>query len=453
MTEETQVNGLVSDSDYQSMSQLSLDGRALTIDTALGLFLQDVTDLDEMPARFGCEDTESDVEACVDGAAEMWMEMAYRGALSSEDLDLLHNLQTSFNALAEETQAEQGRSFTEAERLTWTVLRAKVSLRLIFLSPKFLFHYEPGMPQDSGASSRPLDSHEIANRLSFFIAASPPDEALLTAAELGLSEEQARRDQVERLLSTEESVDGVVDTLSLWLGLDADLANEESISEAEAFLRAWVTERRPFADLYTSPVVVAHADGSSSEEPFGLLGLQAVVASNTNPPVPSFINRGEFIVETLVCAELPLDVPDAAMTDVEDPVAVFEVHAQSACATCHHIFDNYGASLQRFDLDTFLYNPEDDWLGGSFELYPIGDLSGTVSDPAELGQAIASSQQAQRCMAELWFRHAMRRGMLDSGGDEEALNAIVAAWGESDTSIASLLEIIVAQERFAQLQE
>ena len=134
------------------------------------------------------------------------------------------------------------------------------------------------------------------------------------------------------------------------------------------------------------------------------------------------------IVADLLCGILPNDIPDSTLEgDTVDPVEIFEQHTKQPCATCHQIFDNYGAAMQRFDGTDSLYNPGDDWLGSSFELYPIGDVSGTVSNVADLGQIISASRQAHTCFANLWYRHSMRRNLLESDSSEDKLviNSIV----------------------------
>jgi len=126
-----------------------------------------------------------------------------------------------------------------------------------------------------------------------------------------------RHEQLAKLLARLENTAGPVDLLLGWLAID-DRADEASVTQLRAFLEDWVVNDRPLSDFYTAPVIVGHVDGTESEEPFGVLGARAVVASHTSSPTPSFINRGEFITERLLCATLPEDLPDAALA--VDPV-------------------------------------------------------------------------------------------------------------------------------------
>jgi len=79
-------------------------------------------------------------------------------------------------------------------------------------------------------------------------------------------------------------------------------------------------------------------------------------------------------------------------------------------------------------------------------------VAGTVSDPADLSATMAASAQAQACMVQLWYRHAVRRDLLSNGSDTEHVLDIVNAWAGSDNqSLRALLRLIVADENFARL--
>ena len=83
----------------------------------------------------------------------------------------------------------------------------------------------------------------------------------------------------------------------------------------------------------------------------------------------------------------------------------------------------------------------------------MGDVSGTVSNVAQLGQLIGASRQAHTCFANLWYRHAMRRDVLesDTSADKIVINSIVDQWIEGDSSVMSLIELISSHEAFSRL--
>ena len=67
----------------------------------------------------------------------------------------------------------------------WTPAEAvELVLTTVLLSPHFLYHVELSLPE-AGEAVTLLDDYELASRLSYFVWASMPDEALLDAAEAG----------------------------------------------------------------------------------------------------------------------------------------------------------------------------------------------------------------------------------------------------------------------------
>lgn len=443
---DPEAEGLVNAANRQRVTQFSISGyatltRAIAEEVLAGVNLQGYLDLlacDEL----GGSTADYSPEMCTRDYGEQLMRRAYRGAFNDTDVEQLDALMTGIDELI------AGGDFTQIEALK---RRFTSVVELIGLSPKFVLMIEQG-DEEPDSEARLLTQQEIANRFAFLLTGGPADEALLQMSEgMDLRSVEGRLALADELL-TGNNVAGSVDVLVRWFNID-DRADEASIVKLRAFLQDWIAESRPFSDLYSAPFPVDYADGTEVEEPFGVLGSKAVIASNSSSPTPSFINRGEFVTARLLCAQLPEDLPDAALQE-DTPTAreVFEIHNANPCATCHHIFDEYGAALQRFDLDTNLYDPNDDYLGNLFELSPIGDVSGSVSDPAELGAIMGASVQAQTCMTKLWYRYAIRRDLLSKGYDDDDVLRIADEWTtNSDTSLRSLLRIIVSDENFARL--
>ena len=593
LSDEMPDGGLVSSAERQQLSQIAL-GRFLVlaeaaVDIKLNFGRANPVNANNFQNRVECRgDFSGSNKECLGFIGSQYVDVGYRGLGTTEDVQALNNL---FSMLDEiEDSADDG---TAAQQAFVRLIRDYTSLvQFISLSPKFSMHLEKGDASQGSELVRPLREREIANKLAFFIAGTPPDEALESAAAAGLLNiPNERSAQVSRLVADEDSLAGVQEIVANWLGLNPELASDEAINDVRDFINTWIVEGRPFSDLYTamvsvrnrssldasrwaldasrqpddvaaaidgdpatrwttrqpqrpgqrltvdlggvetfdtvelfsakpldsirgydlfvsddgvawgSPIASSGADFESSEvvliqfpavtarhiridqtapqdvpqwwavneldvrlssgaasdttsQPFGILGFQAVVASHTNDPVPSFINRGEFITAELLCAQLPTDIPDQAINgDVESAVQVFEEHGKEPCASCHVVFDNYGAALQRFDQSTSLYSPTDDWLGDSFELFPIGDVSGSVSDPADLSAILGASRQAHTCFASLWYRHAIRRDLLvgNTSADNQIVSTIVSEWMAGDTSVQSLLELITSHESFDKL--
>src|SRR5678815_148290 len=94
------------------------------------------------------------------------------------------------------------------------------SLKGVLISPEFLFLREkPGK----------LDDFALASRLSYFLWSTMPDEELLTLAEAGkLSQPEALRRQVERMLKHPKAAAFTENFVGQWLGLREIDATEPS---------------------------------------------------------------------------------------------------------------------------------------------------------------------------------------------------------------------------------
>ena len=81
----------------------------------------------------------------------------------------------------------------------------------ILCSPRFLFNYDRGDAKDPWA---------LANRLSYFLWNSMPDDSLLKLAKSGkLADERTLRKQVVRMLDDDKAERFVHDFTAQWLGL------------------------------------------------------------------------------------------------------------------------------------------------------------------------------------------------------------------------------------------
>ena len=455
-------SGLASASNRQAITQLAMTGYATLSSEAASVFLGNVIpreyrerlDCDALAQKAGVQDAANYTsEQCTRDYGENLMRRGYRGSFDDGDAARLDAVMVGIDEiLATEGPAVAAGANARQRTMASLALRFSAVVQLAVLSPKFLFLLERGEPNPV-APGQLLSEREIANRMAFFLSGGPPSEALLQAAADGkLRSTDGRSAAADALLATPQAAAGAVNILLGWLGID-ERADGASIQVLRTFLNDWIAADRPFEDLYAAPFPVEHLDGTVTQEAFGVLGSQALLASHTSPPTASFINRGEFVTERLLCAVLPDDIPDAALEgDPKTPRDVFFVHATDPCASCHRVFDNYGAALEKFDLDTSLYNPGAETLADNYALFPLGDVDATVSNPGELGAVIGASLRAKDCMARLWYRHAVRRDLLSDSQEFERVSQLVGKWSAGgSTSLRSLLRTIVAESEFIRI--
>lgn len=444
MGPETNISGLRNDASTQLLTQIAVSGYVNMVDTLVDTYLDGVSTVNALLSRYDCD---GNALNCYTTVTTSLASQAFRRELNDQDAADLNAISESINAAY--TEAGLDGNGVEAH-----LLRFRSAMHYILLSPDFLLLIEQGSDVSDSNGNETLSSQEIANRMAFFLTGSLPDDQLQAAADVNtLTSPEVRSAHADRLLNSDLGEKQIADILTAWFAVDESTTSNAAFGAFSTFISNWVSNNEDFSQLYQAPIDVAHLDGSSSSESLGVLGLEAFVGSHTDYPTPSFITRGMFVVERLLCEKLPDDVPaEANESEGLTPIEVFETHAQEACATCHRVFDNYGAAFQQFDGETSLYVPDNTDFGTSFDLYDIGDVTAEISDVSGLSMELGYSSQAPACMTELWYRHALRRNI--SANDDAVIEALISEWQSSGgTDIKSLLRTIVTADIFITLYQ
>jgi hypothetical protein len=277
-----------------------------------------------------------------------------------------------------------------------------------------------------------------------------PDDALRTAAENDeLTSKDAIATEVQRMLSDPKAREVVAHFNDLWLTLDqydtiekdpkvfttftADivpLMNEEThrfldhlIWDGEGDVNSLLTAPYTFlnaklASYYgvTGPAGTAFERvDTGAFNRFGLLtqgGLLSVLGkANQTAPV----QRGKFVRERLLCADLPPPPPDIMIKppDVSPTLSTrerFAAHRSDAsCNTCHKLMDPIGLTLENYD-GAGRYRAEENGkaIDASGEILE-SDVTGTFDGAAGLAGKLASSATVKACVARSWFQYAYGR--------------------------------------------
>ncbi|MEM7604276.1 MAG: DUF1592 domain-containing protein, partial [Myxococcota bacterium] len=327
------------------------------------------------------------------------------------------------------------------------------------VSPRFLYRTEIG---EGGE----LTPHELAEKLSYALWGAPPDPALVDAAFDGsLTDDAVYEAQVDRLLEDGRFEGRIRDFVFDWLGLDhvdfesvgggeALPLESAMIEEVEALLRdhffeartglvgALLSEHtfigRDLADFYglegggDAPERVELGEGSHRR---GLLTTALVLAAHGKVNGRSPMQRGEFLVDDLLCYGFPADAGEAAMSLPADggDRTFREQFAQLEqipnCVKCHRmlnagfafdIFDNVG---RLHDVDRV--DPSE--AAGSFELRPFDVLTFESTRDA-VGQ-LANHPELGRCFSAQLLRYA--QGTIPSTDDARLLEALRASYDET----------------------
>lgn len=287
-------------------------------------------------------------------------------------------------------EMERGGSFTGGIR---------VALRAVLASPNFLYVVEAA-PPDAPRGGYRLNGHELATRLSLFLASSAPDAALTEAAASGrFATPEGRAEQVDRLLKGPGARDFVTDFTSQWIGLSrlasampepslflefnpydeyynfytsrlkASIAKEPLALATHVlaedrpvtdFLAAdYVVVDQPVAQLYGLPGVIGGRsravklpDGSPRG---GLLGTAAVLLLTSESTRTSPVIRGKWVLDRIFNRPPPPPPPAAGVIEPDTKAArsirerIALHRAAPNCAGCHARFDPFGLALETFD--------------------------------------------------------------------------------------------------------
>ena len=352
-------------------------------------------------------------------------------------------------------------------------------------SPYFLYRVELGELNPT-SGWRQFDDWELASRLSFFLASTSPDDALLEAAKAReLTQPGGLRRQAERLLDSARGRIAVRDFLNQLLRLGAldDLEQSPTdfpaltptlpASMREETLRfveeiAWGAEgdyQRVFdtrttfvngelARLYGLPPP-AGTGFTPVELPaaglrLGLLGQAAFLASNAHEQSTSPTLRGKFVREAFLCHVIPEPPADADTSLPPErqgapPRTLRErlaAHSAPACAACHTKMDPLGLAFENFDaIGRFRATEAGRPVDAS------GDLDGqTFQDPVQLAAILRRHPDVETCLVRGLWRYAL--GRVEAEGEEMLITKLPGSLGDGAGRFRRLLLALVESESF-----
>jgi len=265
--------------------------------------------------------------------------------------------------------------------------------KAILTSADFLFLLEPGTPKLTAKKdfqSTRLDDFAVANRLSYFLWSSMPDEELLSAAAKGgLTKPHAIRAQVERMLNDPKARRFTENFAGQWLDLrklndttpdprmypefdafldwsmprETELVFEEILKHDRSLLEFvdadWSILNERLAQHYGIPDVVGQEMRKVKLLPRshrgGVMTHASVLRVTADGTRTSPVLRGKWVLERIVGKppappppDIPLFEPDIrGATTIREQL---DKHRNTpACAVCHNHIDPPGFALENFD--------------------------------------------------------------------------------------------------------
>ena len=371
---------------------------------------------------------------------------------------------------------------------------ASTLLYAFLVSPSFLTRGEANETSD-GAGNYTLSSHEVAQRLSFMLWGSIPDDALNTAADNNQLATPAQiLQQAQRMLTSDKARLKIADfhryyilmgPNTRWDNINKDTTIFTSFSpamvptlmaETEKFFDAVaMVKKGTFQDLLLSPVAFVNAATAP------LYGVSATGLTNDFKEMnldanqrPGFltrvgflnayafynrtspIHRGAFIMKQVLGTPIGTPPPGAEATELPPATADLntnrkQVDAQTTggvCESCHHGYINpAGFAMEAFDA---VGSPQTKEKATGVAIDTTADIviDGTlmhITGPLDLMQKIAASTMAQhRYVERLTSFMFEREDNLDCG----TVNDLAAKIAPGGYTLQSLITDLTQTPQF-----
>ena len=422
--------------------------------------------------------------ACAEAFAREFGARAFRRPLDAAEV-------AAFADLHLQWAAERGAFAAGAATVIETLLQA----------PDFLF-LVPTPPRS------PLKHFETAERLSYALVNTVPDETLRAAAAAGrLDDRRAIERQARRLLELLEARGAFDAFAAQWLRFDrvrdsvkdrnryrdfsAEVA-ESMTEESRLLFRHVVWNDLDFRELFVADFtfvddfLTAVYDMPDPETPFGktpyppdsarsgILSHGTFLAQTGKPIDTSPTERGLFVREHFLCQTIPPPPPgvDASLPPLAFGAApmtaravMTEMHAaEESCASCHKLVDPIGFGFEHFDtIGAYRATepvrveptPQQERQGLKAETHQLPiDSSGYIAGiedsafetPREAGRVLAGSSICQECVVKQLFRYLF--GRHERADDADLLRRAYNRFQSSGFLFRELVLGLVVTEEF-----
>ncbi len=372
----------------------------------------------------------------------------------------------------------------------------RVGLAAALTSPKFLYLVEP-RPQQAAthpnAARRALNDYELANRLSYFLWSSMPDDELFALAAAGkLRDRGTLATQVDRMLA-DPRIDRFVNGFARqWLRTDTFLAfapdpmykafdpalGDAMVREPLEFFRTVLGDHLSVLSFIDSDFVVVNdrlarhygiedVRGEefrkvrlSADSPRGgLLGMAGVHLAGSDGQRTKPVSRAVYVREVLF--NDPPDPPPPNVGEIEPNISGEKLtvrdrllqHQQiESCAACHRALDPYGLALENFNVIGAWRDQQDGENFRGANTPPV-DASGKLPSGAQFGNfeeyraaLLRQANRFRRGLAEKMLVYALGRPVEPT--DDATLEEAVQKMANQQDTLRSLIQSLTASQAF-----
>lgn len=423
----------------------------------------------------GCSPSSREEEdACASAFVTTFLKRAFRRPVTDEEIADHVGLYTS-------NRSDGTTDFATAMTLV---------IEMVLQEPDFLYRVEVGTPIDGLKTRVALTDFEVANRLSYLLWNTMPDDTLFDAASTGqLTRPDGVESEARRMLEDPRAHAAVLKFHEEWLRFSKldNLSKDPTLFPAfgpstaasmrasasrfvessffdDGSLTTLLTDSHAWVNDDLAPIYGVAAPGSSdlslvSVDPSqrsGILTDAGLMAGFAHETADSPVLRGVWVLDRLICNVPPPPTgmvnmtPPAATTG--DPMTTRDLfatqHEQGTCQSCHHTIDGIGFAFEHYDAvgawrttDNGLPVDSSGWFADGYQ-----DLDGTFDGAVELGQKLAQSPTVQACVASSWLRYAL--GVDHTGIDEAGLAPILDDFEKSELDMRELVVALAKSDAF-----
>ena len=393
------------------------------------------------------------------------------------------------------------RPLSESERAQLTQLYGKLReqelshdaairmlLARVFVTSAFLYRGEYAQP---GTAATPVSDFELANRLSYFLWSSLPDQELRDLAAAGtLHQPEVLRAQTQRMMADPKTRRMAIEFGCQWLHIrDFDQLDEKSEQHYPEFkeLRGAMYEEaiRFFEDMFRndgSVLNLLNADytfvnaqlaqfygivglegdgwqrvnGTKGVSRGGILTMAATLSKQSGASRTSPILRGNWVSEFLLGEKLPRPpkgvpvLPEDAPADLTER-QLTELHSSDpACVKCHQRIDIYGYSLEKFD--TIGRLRAEDTFGHEIDAHAVLPDGTAINGVDGLRDYLVNTRRAAflRTFCRRLLGYALGRSIQLS--DEPLIEEIMSQLKDHDYRFSVALETITLSPQFRMIR-
>lgn len=364
----------------------------------------------------------------------------------------------------------------------------KLALTSLLSSPEYLFRVESAERDPANRRSERLDAYTKAQRLSYLMWDTTPDEELLQAAASGEIHTAAGLDkQIARLSASPRLEAGVRAVFSDMLQFDkfetvtkdpatypkfsAGIANSAREQTLKTLVHQLVTQQGDYRDIFTSPdTFVDRSLASVYQVPFtavsgwapyrypqtadqaGVLTQVTFLSLFSHPGRSSPTKRGVALNEIFLCEETPLppaNIDFSIVQDTTNPLLKtvrtrLLAHAtDETCAGCHNMTDPIGLSLERFDS---IGQPRERENGELIDV--TSELDGVKFEGAlGLGKVLRGNTRIAHCVVRNVYAYGVGRDPT-SDWERAYLDAQTKAFADDGYKLPAMIRRVAASPDF-----